>query len=158
MKRVMVFCLLIILGLMIAPVRIEACSCSWRGPFLVVARDAPLVVRARILRHHPGPAPTMDVLVLETLAGGLLDSGLVVQMGDGMHCRPMLDGFPPGSEWILALNGPGSKPGKGMALSHCGEYWLGIEGNEVVGSIDGVQNQVRRMPWPEFKKQLKGGY
>jgi len=100
----------------------------------------------------------MDVLVLETLAGGLLDSGLVVQMGDGMHCRPMLDGFPPGSEWILALNGPGSKPGKGMALSHCGEYWLGIEGNEVVGSIDGVQNQVRRMPWPEFKKQLKGGY
>lgn len=52
-------------------------------------------------------------MVLETLAGGLLDSGLIVQMGDGMHCRPMLGGFPPGSEWILALNGPGAKPGTG---------------------------------------------
>jgi len=56
----------------------------------------------------------MDVLVLETLAGGLLDSGLVVQMGDGALCRPTLDGFQPGSEWIFALNGPGSKPGAGL--------------------------------------------
>ena len=93
-------------------------------------------------------------LVLETLKGGLLDSGLVIQMGDGMHCRPEVKDFPPGSEWILALNGPGSKPGNGLAISHCGEYWLRIENGEVVGSIDGTQGQVKRMPMPEFRLRL----
>ena len=144
-------CLLLGLGFAMIPWSADACSCSWRGPFLAVAKDAPLVVRGRILRHHPGRAPTMDVLALETLTGGLLDTGLVVQMGDGMHCRPTLDSFPPGSEWILALNGPGSKPGKGLALSHCGEYWLRIENGDVAGGIDGTQGQVKRMPWPEFR-------
>jgi hypothetical protein len=122
----------------------------WRGPFLTIAKDAPLVVRGRILRHHPGPSPTMDVLVLETLAGGLLDSGLVVQMGDGMHCRPDMGGFPPGTEWVLAINGPGSKPGKGLAISHCGEYWLRVQAGEVIGSIDGDEKQIKRMPWQVF--------
>jgi hypothetical protein len=147
----LLLCLFSGLGFAMNPAPAAACSCSWRGPFLTVAKDAPLVVRGRILRHHPGRAPTMDVLALETLTGGLLDTGLVIQMGDGMHCRPTLDGFPPGSEWILALNGPGSKPGKGLALSHCGEYRLRIENGDVVGSIDGTQGQARRMPWPEFR-------
>jgi hypothetical protein len=145
-----------ILGLMICltPLPVNACSCAWEGPFLAVAKKAPLVIRGRILRHHPGRAPTMDVLALDTLAGGLMDSGLAVQMGDGMHCRPMLEGFPPGSEWILALNGPGSKPGSGLALSHCGEYWLKIDQDMVVGSIDGAQNQSRQMPLQELKNCL----
>jgi hypothetical protein len=131
-----------------------ACSCHWGGPFLTVAKDATIVVRGRVLRHHHGPAPTMDVLVLETLSGGLLDSGLVIQMGDGALCRPTLSGFKPGTEWILALNGPGSKPGAGMALSHCGEYWLYIENNEVVGSIDGAERQVKKMPLRDFKARF----
>lgn len=151
MRKKAVLFLIFLFGIFMSPPPVGACSCDWKGPFLAVARDAPLVVRARIIRHHPGRAPVMDALVLETLAGGLLDSGLVVQMGDGMHCRPSLELFPPGSEWILALNGPGSKPGKGLALSHCGEYWLRIEQGEVIGSIDGTEKQVKRMPWQEFR-------
>jgi hypothetical protein len=154
MKRTTALCLVIGLSLFMIPSHAGACSCNWRGPFFTVAKDAPLVVWVRILRHHRGQAPTMDVLVLETLAGGLLDSGLVVQMGDGMHCRPMLDAFPPGSEWILALNGPGSKPGTGLALSLCGEYWLGMKNGVVVGSINGAEKQVNRMPWREFKNRF----
>lgn len=30
--------------------------------------------------------------------------------------------------WVLALNGPGANPGTGWALSHCGEFWLRLEG------------------------------
>jgi len=140
---------------LMVPLSTGACSCAWRGPFLVVAKDAPLIIHGRIIRHDPGPSPTMSVLVSETLKGGLLDSGMVVQMGDGMQCRPTLEGFPPGSEWILALNGPGSKPGDGLALSHCGEYWLRVEKGEVVGSIDGKQSQVKRMHLDELKRKIR---
>jgi len=154
MKRMAVLYLILWLGFCMIPSQTGACSCDWRGPFLTVAKAAPLVVRGKILRHHFCQTPTMDVLVLETLVGGLLDTGLVVQMGDGMFCRPTLDGFPPGSEWIFALNGPGSKPGSGLALSHCGEYWLHVENGDVVGSIDGVEKQVKRMPLQEFKNRF----
>ncbi|MEW6079455.1 MAG: hypothetical protein AB1724_16735 [Thermodesulfobacteriota bacterium] len=136
------------------PAAAGACSCFWQGPFLKVARQAPLVIRGTIIRHHPGPAPAMDVHVLETLSGGLLDSGMRIQMGDGMHCRPSMDGFPPGSEWILALNGAGAKPANGWALSHCGEYWLRVESGQVIGSIDGDEKQVKQIPLDEFKDRF----
>lgn len=133
----------------------DACSCSWNGPFLTASRDAPLVIHGRIIRHHTRESAAMGVLVLETLKGGLPDSVVVVQMGDGIHCRPTVENFPPNSEWILALNGPGSKPGKGWALSHCGEYWLRVENGDVIGSINGTYSQVRRMPLDEFKHKLR---
>ncbi|MFZ5563624.1 MAG: hypothetical protein ACOZBW_06185 [Thermodesulfobacteriota bacterium] len=154
MKRAGMFCLILAACLLTGASTAGACSCQWRGPFLVVAQDAPLVVRGKIIRHHAGPAPVMDVWVAEVLKGGLLDSGLAVRMGDGMLCRPSMEGFPPGSEWILAINGPGAKPGDGLALSHCGEYWLRIENGHVVGSIDGGEHQVRRVPLYEFRNRF----
>lgn len=153
MSRIAIL-LAVVIGLGMTETRATPCSCAWRGPFLLVAKQTPLVIRGRILRWHVHPTPTMDVLVLETLFGGLLDSGLTVQMGDGMHCRPDLDTYPPGTEWILALNGPGSKPGKGWALSHCGEYSLRIDSDEVVGSINGMQGETQRMPLPEFRQRF----
>ncbi len=154
MKKITALSLFLMLTFWIIHSPANACSCNWQGPFLTVAKNAPLVVRGRILRHHPGQRPTMDVLVLETLSGGLLDSGIVVQMGDGMHCRPNLESFPSGSEWILALNGPGSKPGDGLALSHCGEYWLRIENNNVNGTIDGAGKESKQIPVQEFRRRF----
>ena len=145
--------LFIFFGLIIPP-STKACSCVWKGPFLTASQDVPLVVIGKIIRHHPGKSPTMDVLVLETLKGGILDSGMVIQMGDGMYCRPTLDVFPVGTKWILALNGQGAKPGKGWAISHCGEYWLKVESDHVVGSIDGDMKQVKKMPQREFKNRF----
>lgn len=150
---VITFCFLISLVL-INPFSAGACSCAWKGPFLKAAQDATLVVIGKIIRHHPGKSPTMDVLILETLKGGILDSGMVVQMGEGMYCRPTLDIFPPGTTWILAINGQGAKPGNGLAISHCGEYWLKVEGDDVIGSIDGDIKQVKRMPMQEFKNKF----
>lgn len=155
MRRIGLICLILITAVIAGPISGHACSCAWRGPFLRVAGESLLVIRGRILRHHPGPAPSMDVLILETLKGGILDSGLSVQMGDGMLCRPSLEGFPPGSEWILALNGPGAKPGKGLALSHCGEYWLSVEKGVVSGSIDGMQHEKQEISLEEFKNRFR---
>ena len=95
-----------LLSLTLPLVQVNACTCYWRGPFLSVFRDAPLVVRGKVLRHNAGQHPSMDVQVLEILVGGVLDSGLRIQMGDGLHCRPEAKNFPVGSEWILAINGP----------------------------------------------------
>jgi len=131
-----------------------SCSCDWKGPFWVVAQDAPLVVIGKIIRHHPGKSPTMEVWVQETLKGGILDSGMSIQMGDGMHCRPTLDVFPVGTVWILAVNGQGSKPGNGWALSHCGEYWLKVEGGDVIGLIDQDKKQAKKMSLSEFKNRF----
>ena len=60
-----------------------------------------------------------------------------VQIGDGMHCRPSVADFPPGSRWLLALNGPG------WALSHCGEFWLRLEGDQVWGRFAGDADVAR---------------
>ena len=130
------------------------CSCAWEGPFLKVAPPSPLIVHARVLRHHGGMQPIMDVLVLETLKGGLLDTGLQIQMGDGMHCRPGMQDFPAGTEWIFALNGPGAKPGQGWALSHCGEYWLRMENGHAFGSIDGRQLEKQEMSLADLRLRL----
>ena len=154
-----------LLSLTLPLVQVNACTCYWRGPFLSVFRDAPLVVRGKVLRHNAGQHPSMDVQVLEILVGGILDSGLRIQMGDGLHCRPEAKNFPVGSEWILAINGPGSKPGNDLAISYCGEYWLRVDGAEVVGSIDGHQGEVKhlslsklseQMRYPAFKSELRG--
>ena len=149
------FFAVLIAALLVVTTEAEPCSGEWRGPFLTVVAEAPLVVHVRVLRHHPGPNPTMDALVLEVLSGGLLDSGVKIQMGDGLHCRPGMEGFPVGSEWILALNGPGAKPGKGMALSPCGEYWLRVQGDEAVGNFDGAQGEQKRKPLSELRLRLR---
>ena len=133
----------------------SACSCGWDGPFLQVARGSLLVVRGTVIRHHTEDAPCMDFLVTEVLQGGLLDSGMRIGMGDGMLCRPPLDAFPVGSEWVLALDGPGSKPGNGHALSHCGEYWLRVADGKVSGSIDGGQEDRQEMTWTAFLNRFK---
>jgi hypothetical protein len=65
-----------------------------------------------------------------------------------------LDVFPVGTKWVLAINGQGAKPGTGLAISHCGEYWLKLEDDYVVGSIDGEMKQVKRMPLREFKNRF----
>lgn len=152
-KSYAVLFLFVALSLLI-PSSAGACSCVWKGAFLTAAQDAPLVIIGKIIRHHPGKSPTMDVLVLETLKGGILDSGLTIQMGDGMYCRPTIDMFPVDTKWILAINGMGSKPGNGWAISHCGEYWLKVEDDSVVGSIDGDIKQVKRMPLQELKNRF----
>jgi len=132
-----------------------ACSCPWLGAFLDVAPLAPLVVRAEVLRHRVDAGqPTLVLRAKETLVGGLLDSGLAVAMGDGMHCRPDAALFAPGSEWILALNGPGAKPGTGLALSHCGQYWLAVEGDQAVGTVDGPQGTTQTITLADLRAAL----
>jgi hypothetical protein len=78
-------------------------------------------------------------------------------VGDGLHCRPGVEGFPPGSRWVLALNAPGAKPGQGWALSHCGAFWLRVDGEQVWGRFAGDKVEIQPMPVEAFRNRLLHG-
>jgi len=161
--RVLLACWTILPVLLWAGVRdVDACSCVWRGPFLSVAPLAEGIVRAQVLGYHGrerGIDLAMDVEVLEVLSGPFSAGRLRIWGGNGMLCRPEVNQFPPGSEWILALNGPGSKPaynGQGLALSICGTYWLEVRDGQVLGNLDHKRDRkaYRSLPLTEFRTRL----
>lgn len=142
---------------------VPACQCSWEGPFLKASCRSPLVVYARIVQFSEktrDTSPFMDIDVIEPFSGGMTDKRLRVWGDPGMLCRADLRQFPVDSEWILALDGPGSKPAMspGHALSLCGQYWLGLAGDKVIGLIDDAAENIgpQEMPLQEFRKRFHG--
>jgi hypothetical protein len=136
-----------------------ACDCAWMGPFLTVGPRSSLVVRGRVIGYYgkgKESPPAMDLEVLEAFCGENPKSPLRVWGDNGMLCRPYVTLFPVGTEWIFALDGPGSKPdmSSGHAISICGEFWLRVEGEKVKGNIDRPDDRgaVRAIPLAEFRK------
>lgn len=126
---------------------VSACSCSWMGPFLTMAPHSPIIIRGMILDHlgqEKGNPSSMEVQVLEVFRGDLQERRVRVWGDLGWLCRPPVSKFPIGTEWILALNGPGSKPGvtpDGYAISVCGEFWLRVIQGKAVGNLDNAQDK-----------------
>jgi hypothetical protein len=139
----------------------RACECRWMGPFFNMAPQSRLVVRAVVLRYNgrgKESPPAMDLEVREVYCGEVPHAPLRVWGGDGLLCRPNVTEFPVGSEWVLALDGPGSKPGMtpDHAISICGQFWLRVAGGKVAGNIDdaGDQKTAQELTLGEFRKRL----
>ncbi len=144
------------------PAALRACECAWGGPFLKVACSAPLVVRGKIRSHaegKKGTPPSVEVDVLETLKGTEAKPSLRIWGDTGNLCRADPRQFPVGSEWLLALDGPGSKPAMtpDHALSLCGQFWLEVREGQVVGNIDSEQKSsaAQETPLARFRERLK---
>jgi len=140
----------------------RACQCAWNGAFLVVAPNAPLIVRGRVTGHldRRGGSPfAMQVEILEVLKGQMSGRLLRVAGDEGWLCRPSVSRFPVGTEWVLALDGPGSKPAMtlGHALSICGQYWLRVDGERVIGPAEPGQDAgtTHAMPLAELRRRLR---
>ena len=137
-----------------------ACSCAGNPPFLAVAYQAPLIVVVRIVGHsghsRAGGPLQMDAQVLQTWKGAAPGATFAIQGGDGWLCRPEVGQFQVGSEWLLAVNGPGSKPGGEYALSSCGRYWLRIAGDKAEGAIT-REGGHESMPLAAVRAALKAG-
>ncbi len=76
--------------------------------------------------------------------------------------RPYVTQFPVGTEWIVGLNGPGSKPGcnSNHAISICGQYWLQIKDGRVIGNIDNEKDESssQELSIDEFRTRYCSGY
>ncbi|NMC62153.1 MAG: hypothetical protein GYA55_03200 [SAR324 cluster bacterium] len=150
--------ILILLILKMLPTEILACSCNWEGSFLKLAPQSPIIIRGIVKKHTTksfGGNSAASVEILEVFKGELKEKTIRIDGDNGMLCRVAIERFHPGSEYIFAINGPGSKPAydNGFSISSCGQYWLKVENNKVIGSIakNSVNSEIEEMSLEEFR-------
>jgi len=145
---------LVVIALATSLLPAGACQCYWVGPFLKVAPACSLIVRAQVIDYaeigKDGAPLAMDVEIREVLRGHRPRSPMRIWGDNGWLCRPYVTQFPRGTEWLFALNGPGSKPAMspGPSLSICGTYWLQIVAGAAVGNIADTTSQAAVQGWP----------
>ncbi len=77
----------------------------------------------------------MELSVSRVIKGEHPGLTLRVEGDRGGSCRPYVNRFPIGSQWVFALSvAPNPKPCVSW-LSNCGEYWLRLEKGSVFGRI-----------------------
>lgn len=128
------------------------CECLWQGSFADIHDRADLIVSATALT---GKGNSLDFNVDRILRGNEALPQIRVWFATGDYCRPPAEDFPPGQQWVLALeriaqdvpggfnpNTPNVSYGRigDYALSNCGGYWLAQSGDVVTGNlIDGAR-------------------
>jgi hypothetical protein len=152
-------------ALLLAP-SAYACSClSSNRSFVQLAQRSELVIRGKVLEYRwdrndkakTRPPLMMTVEVKEIYRGGTKSNKIIVQGDNGMICRPYINQFPIGTEWVLALSKDSwTKKGE-LAVSGCGEYWLKVNGSNAIGKItDGsLKAKAQTMNLPSLRKLLK---
>ena len=147
------------------PVRSEACSCAWAGPFLKVAPTAELILRAKVVGYHGRSrdvALAMDVEVHEVFKGVAKASRLRIWGDNGAQCRPYVSGFPVQTEWIFAISRLTREKGVDgdYYINGCGEYWARFENDYLTGRLSsllppGVTDKPEKMSIREFRERLR---
>jgi hypothetical protein len=123
------------------------CECLWRGSFSDVQADADLVISGSVVATAGN---SVDLDVERLLRGTHHGETLRVWLKTADYCRPDVELFPVGSEWVMALHAireevPGwfnpSTPNVSYgrvgdySLSSCGGYWLARQGDLVSGNL-----------------------
>ncbi len=124
-----------------------ACSCLWQGPFKAAIAQADLIAYGEVTK---GSGNSIDLKVEEVLKGSEYRSEIRVWGNTGELCRPEAEDFPPGSQWIMALNKITQVPDGGFdpfkpnisygrvddySLSSCAVSWLPVNEQRVSGNI-----------------------
>lgn len=127
--------------------QVLACECRWNGPFSWVAQDSATVMLGRVVASQGN---SFDIEVLEQLKGRDVLRTVRIWGDRGDQCRPPVDYFPVGSEWLFALDKINELPAGGFnpstpnisfgrvgdyALSKCGAYWLAHDDGLLAGNI-----------------------
>jgi hypothetical protein len=140
------------------------CARSDRS-FVQSAKQSQLVIRGKVIQYHwskddperKGRPRAMIVEVKEVYKGVTKLAKVTVWGDNGMQTRPYVTQFPIGTEWILALSKDYWTQKGELAISVCGEYWLQVKGNNVVGKVtDGrIKAKPQVISLPNLRKLLK---
>lgn len=143
-----------------------ACSCANSGKsFVQLTKNSQSVVRGKVIQYHwskndreqRGKPQAMIVEVKEVYKGATKLAKVTVWGDNGIQCRPYVTQFPIGTEWVLALSKDYWTQKGELAISVCGEYWLQVKGNNVVGKVtDGrIKAKPQVISLPNLRKLLK---
>jgi len=121
------------------------CSCDWEGPFIEMAKESDLVARIKVLDHqemmeiYEDSIPNaMIVEVMEVYRGTEQRKEVKIWGDNGFLCRPYINIFPIGSEWILSLQ-KGEQSIEGEAEDDYSIYICGESGLHAVdGQVKGI--------------------
>ncbi len=123
------------------------CECLWQGSFAEVQGDTDLVLSGTVTRAKGN---AIDLSVDRTLRGSANREEIRIWLKTEDYCRPEVELFPIGSQWVMALHRideavPGGfNPGTpnfsygrigDYSLSSCGGYWLSQTGDRVTGNL-----------------------
>jgi hypothetical protein len=123
------------------------CECLWEGSFAEVQASASLVVSGTVINRKGN---SIDLSIDRPLRGDAHREEVRIWLKTGDYCRPEAGNFPPGSQWVMALNRIDEDVPEGFnpntpnisygrigdySLSSCGGYWLSQEGEWVTGNL-----------------------
>ena len=152
-----IICLGIVMLLAKHPVYAD-CECLWRGSFADVQAETDLVISATVVASKGN---SIDLAIARHLRGEEPDETIRVWLKTADYCRPPVEQFPVGSQWVMALHRVTDKPPGGFnpstpnvsygrvgdySLSTCGGYWLQQTENRVTGNLIDAPRWAREPP------------
>jgi hypothetical protein len=152
MRLLLTLCILIVLAN--RPV-LGQCECLWQGSFADVQAATDLVVSGTVTVSKGN---SIDLTINRLLRGEPDQQPIRIWLQTADYCRPEASLFPPGSQWVMALdeiteevpggfnpNTPNMSYGRvgDYSLSSCGGYWLQQSENLVKGNLINAPRWVR---------------
>ena len=140
----------------------HACTCFNAGNFFEVSRTADVVAKVKVIRFEDyfsyelteDSIPVTIVAEVLELYKGKLKSTTIRLTGDGsgFTCKEPLEQFKPGHSYFLAYSY------KIHEISACGEFYVEINGNNIVNKSDSFfdDSYVKSMTTNKFEKKLLG--
>lgn len=123
------------------------CECLWEGSFSDVQADTDLVISGTVIATAGN---SIDLEVERLLRGNHAGDSMRIWLKTDDYCRPEVDLFPVGTQWVMALYAirervpggfnpatPSVSYGRAgdFTLSSCGGYWLSRQGDLVSGNL-----------------------
>ena len=133
-----------------------ACSCIDSGPFLIASRDAPVIIRGRVIYHMQHG---LALEVHEVYRGDESRSLISIWGDNGRLCRAYADQFPDDSEWVFALQRISEdtrlagEATKDFEIPSCGEYAVRVLDGNVI-TFDEYDRE-RRVSLSELSERLQ---
>ena len=160
----------VLLLTMYASVSRGECECLWQGSFSEVQAQTSLVLSGTVVASKGN---SIDLSTGRILRGKSHVDPIRIWLKTGDYCRPEVELFPGGSQWVMALEQiekevPGAfNPGTpnisygrvgDYILSSCGGYWLALHGDAVTGNLVNAPRWERDPPMTPVLLDLVAEY